>query len=421
MSEIEAGTAVAVVDDTDERALVAQSEMTIEGLVGQQKLILQAMEAAMQEGVHYGSVPGVSKPSLLKPGAEMLNVLFRLAPTYEPQLTWHDDGHLTVFSKCKLVHIPTGLTVAEGEGICTTRESKYAWRDARVCPECGLPQVRHGKARGSKPGNWYCWQKMGGCGATWDLDSDQGRAFEKQTGRVPNPDLPDAYNTVLKMGDKRALVAASLNATGASALFTQDVEDSPIAAAAHEDQRQEQAREFDPRAGYVQGAPTGGWKAIAEALQAIDAQMPWGVWFEQSCNELFGHTDWRKGLDDQQSVSFGFAMANATAYLAESRGGREFPPPNRSEVQAAFAKVLDGQVIAGPSIDEFPMDPDEAALASESAEDSVVDAEAVEERESTTSAASDPSPEPEQPSLDDIPFGDAPSTPEAGAIERDNQ
>ena len=44
-------------------------------------------------------------------------------------------------------------------------------------------------------------------------------------GRVENSDLADTYNTVLKMAKKRALVDATLTATAASDIFTQDLED----------------------------------------------------------------------------------------------------------------------------------------------------------------------------------------------------
>jgi hypothetical protein len=40
-----------------------------------------------------------------------------------------------------------------------------------------------------------------------------------------NDDLADSYNTVLKMANKRALVAGILNVTAASDVFTQDLED----------------------------------------------------------------------------------------------------------------------------------------------------------------------------------------------------
>jgi hypothetical protein len=42
---------------------------------------------------------------------------------------------------------------------------------------------------------------------------------------IPNDDVPEQVNTILKMAQKRALVAATLIATGLSDYFTQDIED----------------------------------------------------------------------------------------------------------------------------------------------------------------------------------------------------
>jgi hypothetical protein len=184
----------------------------------------------------YGIIPGTSrkdkdgneksKPTLLKPGAEKLLLLFRLAPTFEITKT-ADGEHREIFVRCKLTHIISGDFVGEGVGECSTRESKYAWRQAdRKCPKCEQPMLRkfdkvykqpqHGK-------EWVCYEKNGGCGARF-AENDTAITGQ-EIGRKPNPDLADTYNTVTKMACKRALVMAVLNTTGASFLFTQDLED----------------------------------------------------------------------------------------------------------------------------------------------------------------------------------------------------
>lgn len=189
------GSALAVREST---AMVAQDEITVGDLLAQSEKIAEAMRQAMQEGTHYGRIPGVDRPTLLKPGAEKLLVLFRLAPHYVRESIWGPGDHLTVMVTCELRHAPTGIVVATGEGMCSTRESRYAYRKGeRTCPECGEPQVREGKPRNGRPGNWYCWQKMGGCGATWPLDGEQAEKFRAmETGRIDNPDIPDQWNCV---------------------------------------------------------------------------------------------------------------------------------------------------------------------------------------------------------------------------------
>jgi hypothetical protein len=199
-----------------------RSEMTVGELVAQVTLIQEAMKVAMKDGEHFGVIPGTEKPTLLKPGAEKLCLLFRLDPEYESMERWEGE-HYTVTAICRLFHIPTGNRVASGQGLCSTKETKYAYRNAkRVCPACGAEQIIKGQEKYG--GGWVCWKKKGGCGAKYQ---DDDPAIESQeAGQKPNENLPDTYNTVLKMACKRALVAAVLNGTAASDIFTQDLDQS---------------------------------------------------------------------------------------------------------------------------------------------------------------------------------------------------
>lgn len=234
-------------------AMVARDEISADDVVAQREKITQVMQLVMKPEVHYGKVPGVSKPTLLKPGAELLAVTFRLAPSYDSERTFHDNGHLTVVSKCLLTHIPTGLRVAEGEGLCTSMEKKYAWRNQdKVCPVCSEGDVRKSKfppretdypgARPGDPPGWYCTNKS--CKTNFAA-TDERIVSQEGGGKVANPDLADTFNTVLKMSNKRALVAAILNGTGASDVFTQDVED--LGSSADLDQRGNERSAIPPK------------------------------------------------------------------------------------------------------------------------------------------------------------------------------
>lgn len=340
-----------VAEPTRSTALVARDEIDVSELVQQSKVIEEAMRLAMTDGIHYGRIPGVNKPTLLKPGAEKLLVLFRLAPEYDTEKIWHEDGHLTVMAKCSLRHIPTGLKIAEGEGLCTTRESRYAWRKGeRVCPECNEPQVREGKARDGRPGNWYCWKKQGGCGATWDLDSEQGSLFRAmETGRVANPDLPDTYNTVLKMGDKRALLAAVLNGTAASDVFTQDMEDTVRASggesAIADRQEPKEEEKFDPATSWRKDAPAkrSGWKGIGNLLSEIDPSIDWKFVLRQAIAGVYGGDgDFRK-LEEPMKTQAGHRAANAAGRLSELFLSETFV--SVESIQKAFAEMFDGVVV----------------------------------------------------------------------------
>lgn len=233
-------------------------EMSVEEIVEQVRKIQKVMGLVMKPDEHYGVIPGTSgKPSLLKPGAEKLLLLFRLDPQYSA-VEQRDGNHVTITSTCVLFHIPTGQRRGSGMGSCSTKESKYAYRKSeRVCPECKSPAIIKGKAQYG--GGWLCWKKKGGCDAKF---KDGDKAIESQdTGRVANEDLPDVYNTVLKMANKRSLVAAVLNATAASDIFTQDIEELPP------EQRPEPEPERPARGSKSKQAPQ-----TEEPLDPVDAE-----------------------------------------------------------------------------------------------------------------------------------------------------
>ncbi len=204
---------------TENMPIAAPGELSVEQVLAQVEKIQILMQKAMKKDEHYGVIPGTPKPTLLKAGAEKLCLMFRLDPEYE--ITERQDGeHLTILSRCTLYHINTGMRMGSGMGSCSTRESKYAYRKSeRVCPKCGKDTLIKSKYGGG----WVCWAKKGGCDAKF---KDGDAAIEGQnTERIANPDIADQYNTILKMANKRSLVAGVLNVTAASDIFTQDMED----------------------------------------------------------------------------------------------------------------------------------------------------------------------------------------------------
>ena len=197
--------------------------LSIVDVKSQVNLIQHIMREVMQEGEHYGAIPGFDskKKSLFKAGAEKLCLVFRLDPQYEIE-TKQNGIHREIVSKCTLYHIPTGQRYGSGMGSCSTMESKYAYRTAAAkCPQCHAEAIIKGKEEYG--GGWVCYKKKGGCGAKF-LDDDT-QITGQVVGRIPNEDVADQYNTVLKMANKRSLVAAVLNTNAASDIFTQDIED----------------------------------------------------------------------------------------------------------------------------------------------------------------------------------------------------
>ncbi len=257
--------------------LAVTPSVTADELVERLSVIEQAQQKAMKAEVDYGVIPGTgSKPTLLKPGAEKLSVLFQLDVQLVNEKRWEADHHLTVISRATAYHAPTGARLGYGEGICTTREKKYGKRTQdRTCPECGAETIKRSKYPprnnpNADPG-WYCFAKIGGCGANFDAGDE--KIASQATGEIDNPDLPDTWNTVVKMAEKRARVDVVLAVTGASALFTQDVEDgqsSPDAETAEQSQR---APAPQQTAGPTPGPKIPGEKVI-ELRKAIAALKP---------------------------------------------------------------------------------------------------------------------------------------------------
>lgn len=185
------------------------SELTIEDLIGQVTLIQEAMRAVMRSDEHYGVIPGTgSKPTLLKPGAEKLCLLFRLDPEYEVVREHSGDDYIGITMRCTLFHIPTGNRVGSGIGSCNTREKKYRYRGVKRDKVPEPDEVDRLKAEDAG-----YFRKISGRWTWFD--------------RIENDNPWEYENTVVKMAAKRALVAAVLNATAASDIFTQDVEDMP--------------------------------------------------------------------------------------------------------------------------------------------------------------------------------------------------
>lgn len=205
--------------------------MSIELAVERYNTITEFVSRVLRRDVDYGMIPGTDKLTLLKPGAEKLTTFFGLSTRFqliERIEDWtgdeyHGEPFFYYLYRCQLFR--GDLLIAEADGSCNSRETKYRYRDAqRICPDCKQAAIIKGKEEYG--GGYLCFRKRGGCGAKFSAGDP---VIESQTvGRVANPDIADQVNTMQKMGQKRALVAATLMAVNASEFFTQDMEDAMI-------------------------------------------------------------------------------------------------------------------------------------------------------------------------------------------------
>jgi hypothetical protein len=159
----------------------------------------QVIQKTLKQGHDYGEIGGVTKPTLLKPGAEKILMLMGLSSEYEfmEKIENYDKGIFAYTIKCILRK--NGNKITEGVGSCNSKEDKYRWRWIR---EDDLPIGSDITTLKSKTDNW-------------------GHTKYK----IENDDIYSQANTILKMAKKRAQIDATLTVASLSEIFTQDIED----------------------------------------------------------------------------------------------------------------------------------------------------------------------------------------------------
>ncbi|WP_062052393.1 hypothetical protein [Bacillus sp. JCM 19034] len=128
---------------------------------------LQALiQSTLKEGHDYGVIPGTNKPTMYKPGAEKVQMLFGVTSEYEvtERIQDYEKGFFAFTILCTISR--NGTKITEGVGHCNTKETKYIKQDPYTLA-----------------------------------------------------------NTCLKMAKKRAQVDATLTLASLSEIFTQDIED----------------------------------------------------------------------------------------------------------------------------------------------------------------------------------------------------
>lgn len=142
--------------------------VTVEAVPAKQFETIELVVAKiLKPNMDYGIIPGCRKPSLLKSGAEKLAAYFGFSTSISIENRFEDYSKRLVAYEVKVtVYDSTGKIIAEGIGAANSQERKFL----------------------------------------------RGDFFSQ-------------INTIIKMAKKRAYVDAVMTATGASSIFTQDMED----------------------------------------------------------------------------------------------------------------------------------------------------------------------------------------------------
>lgn len=227
---------------TNQSLAISQTNSTpsVAAILEQKALIQDAMKSAMQDGQHFGKIPGCGdKPTLLQPGAQTILLLFRMNPDYDTDVIDLDRGHREYRIKCRLTN-SSGEFIGAGVGSCSTMEGKWRFRVApkqltdREVPK-GYWDLRKTDPKAAQ-------QLLGGNGfSTKKNESGQWMIAEGTSEKVEHDNPADYYNTCFKMAKKRALVDATLTRTAASDIFTQDVEDLRENASVYEQSEPQQS------------------------------------------------------------------------------------------------------------------------------------------------------------------------------------
>ena len=164
--------------------------------------------AVLREGTDYGVIPGTNGDQvLLKPGAEKLLQWFGLAYTMHclDIERGDDDRKQGVTYRCTIVkrlgdgHV---TDVATCEGYAGYDEAKFFTTDEEAQHKAEAIE-RSWAARDRRVANPNKWKHKTGYRAPW--------------------------NTIIKMAQKRALVGATIDATAAAGLFSQEEDSGPAA------------------------------------------------------------------------------------------------------------------------------------------------------------------------------------------------
>ncbi len=172
---------------------------------------IQALkEHVLKENRDFGTIPGTPKPSLYKPGAELVNLMFGVSVDPDREGLREEFGvdesgvpYYTVTVRM-VFKTRTGLFLGASYGSASSLEEKYKWRRATGPKEFeatveGRKRVKFARGKNNTE-------------------------YETQQVRT---EVEDIKNTILQMAMKRAEVSGTKRVHALSGMFGQDLEDLP--------------------------------------------------------------------------------------------------------------------------------------------------------------------------------------------------
>jgi len=267
---------------SEEIEVYGQKPLTVQEVMAHIKLLQEVLEKVMKKGQHYDTIPGTSKPTLLKPGAEKILATFRLG--VDPIVEDLSSGDILRYRvKCNIKTF-NGIFVGAGVGEASSEEEKYKWRSIVSEKE-------------------------------WEATPENLRRI-KYTRDKNHPTIQqirtnsyDIANTILKMAKKRAMVDATLTVTAASDIFTQDIEDMPEEIITGESKESNPESKQKPKViahiddgKLVTDNPNTANTATEPQIRAIRALLKKLNWTEEEYKKTIGHPHFHELTKEQAST-----------------------------------------------------------------------------------------------------------------------
>lgn len=211
---------VPVVSGNEEKSVaIYEPAMKRQQAVALFNQIMEFTKEALHEGINsdYATIPGTKKPTLLKAGAEKLNIWFNLIP--DPFITVTEKipedsmacGFILSVDTTVILRDKQGNIRGQCQGNCNSGEDKYReqtrWLTEKKLKDQGL--LSDGLEHDDRPSQF-----------------GDGKGTYRVYKVIANPNPYQLLNTLKKMSQKRAYVGASIQATATSGIFSQDMEDT---------------------------------------------------------------------------------------------------------------------------------------------------------------------------------------------------